>query len=85
MEDSFERLGFFSLILRVWDLAFGPDGAFGMDIHVLEAWTPNLVMEQNLILKVRLFLSGSKSLGLGIWPRRSIWEGHQCARGLDTI
>ena len=57
-------------------MTFGPDGAFGMDIHVLEAWTPNLVMEQKLILKVRLFLSGSKSLGLGIWPIRSIWDGH---------
>ena len=49
MEDSFERLGFFSLVLRVLDLAFGPDGAFGMDIHALEAWTPNRVMEQNLL------------------------------------
>ena len=49
MEDSFERLGFFSLVLRVWDLAFGPDGAFGMDIHVLEAWAPNRVIEQNLM------------------------------------
>ena len=31
------------------DLTFGPDGAFGMDMHVLEAWTPNRVIEQNLM------------------------------------
>ena len=30
----------FSHVLIVWDLTFGPDGAFGMDIHFLESWTP---------------------------------------------
>ena len=49
MDGSFQRLGFFSPVLRVWDLTIGPDGAFGMDIHWLVAWKPNIVMEQNLM------------------------------------
>ena len=31
------------------ELKIGLVCEFGMDIHVLEAWTPNRVMEQNLM------------------------------------
>ena len=49
MESSFQRPGFFSEVIRVWDLIIGQNGVFGMDTHVLEAWKPNVVMEQNLM------------------------------------
>ena len=60
-------------------MTFGPDGAFGMDIHVLEAWTQNshgAKSHGGLILEARIFHSGSNILGLDIWPRWSIWDSH---------
>ena len=49
MDGSFYRLGFFSPVLRVWDLTIGPDSAFGMDIPWLEARKTYIVIEQHLM------------------------------------
>ena len=88
MEDSFQRLGFFSQVLRVLRLGIWPrwciwDGhpcAGSLDTKQ----SHRAKSHGGLILEARLFLSGSKSLGLDIWPRWCIWDGHPCARSLDT-
>ena len=78
MEGSFQRQGLFTLVLRVWDLTFVPGGAFGIDIHLLESWNQIKSWSKiswRALFEARLFISGSKSLGLDIWPRWSIWDG----------
>ena len=66
----------------------GLDCEFGMDIHWIEAWTQNRVMEQNLMEdsfeRLGFFSQVLRVLRLGIWPRWCIWDGHPCARSLDT-